>query len=189
LWSRVAYPSLKPLGAWITDLTRRLKMFLDWFKSGPPAVFTLSYFINIQSFLTAILQNYARLYKTVIDDLSFDVEVVPDITPEHKLPPQDGCYITGLYLEGARWDADKKSLGEPFERQLFSAMPVIYLKPAETSRIQVNRIVYRCPVYKTSRRSAINNEPNFILSLNLRSLQAEKVWVKRGVALVCQLDQ
>jgi dynein heavy chain len=39
LWSVVAYPSLKPLGAWVQDLKRRLTMFADWLQSGPPPVF------------------------------------------------------------------------------------------------------------------------------------------------------
>jgi dynein heavy chain len=52
LWSVVAYPSLKPLGAWVQDLKRRLQMFADWIRDGPPSVFWLSGFFFTQSFLT-----------------------------------------------------------------------------------------------------------------------------------------
>lgn len=51
------------------------------------------------------MQNYARKHKIAIDKLYFDFLVVDnmkytDITEK----PEDGCYIYGLYLEGARWD-------------------------------------------------------------------------------------
>jgi hypothetical protein len=60
LWSVVAYPSLKPLGAWVQDLKRRLQMFADWIRDGPPSVFWLSGFFFTQSFLTGP-QNFKQL--------------------------------------------------------------------------------------------------------------------------------
>ena len=31
-WEKVAYPSLKPLGAWVTDLALRVEFFRLWVK-------------------------------------------------------------------------------------------------------------------------------------------------------------
>lgn len=69
--------------------------------------------------MTGTLQNYARKHKFPIDTIEFDYEVRPDIVV-HSLGdvyniegPDDGCYIFGLYLEGADWDILAKSLNEP----------------------------------------------------------------------------
>lgn len=208
-WSAVAYPSLKPLGAWVLDLKRRLKMFADWIKHGPPAVFWISGFFFTQSFLTGTLQNYARQNTIAIDEIAFDFEVLPNVrvpgssaasgassassaASSDVKPPKDGCYVYGLFLEGARWDSVAGHLAEPLRRQLYSEMPVIWLRPAETKKIPTNRLTYTTPVYKTSKRqgtlSTTGHSTNFVLSIQLASTRPEKHWVKRGVALLTQLD-
>ena len=41
VWSKVAYPSLKPLGSWIVDFIKRLNFMQDWIDDGAPANFWL----------------------------------------------------------------------------------------------------------------------------------------------------
>ena len=60
MWTKRAYPSLKPLNAWFKDLIQRLDFLQNWVDHGVPATFWISGFFFPQGFLTACLQNYAR---------------------------------------------------------------------------------------------------------------------------------
>ena len=43
-WANAAYPSLKPLGTWIKDLSLRITFVDEWLKKGQPRSFWLSGF-------------------------------------------------------------------------------------------------------------------------------------------------
>ena len=66
--------------------------------------------------------------------------------------PENGCYIRGLFLEGARWDTESFELGESRPKELFIDMPVMWLIPV-ANRKPPDSGMYVCPMYKTLTRA------------------------------------
>ena len=73
-WLKNSYLSIKSLADYIVDLERRIEYFQNWINNKEPTVHWISGYFFTQSFLTAILQNYARKYKKPIDSIDFDFE-------------------------------------------------------------------------------------------------------------------
>ena len=194
--AKVSYPSMMPFSSWINDFLKKIEFLQNWIDNGIPTTFWISAFYFTHSFLTGILQNYARKYKIPIDELSFEFTVMSDIK-EYDLTqkPEDGCYIYGFYIEGARWNSEIRLLDESLPKVLLPSMPHVWFKPAkkdENKKIED----YECPVYRTSKRSGelltTGQSTNFLIHMYL-PFDHEKFtsehWVKRGTAVICSLNE
>jgi dynein heavy chain len=55
MWEAKAYPSLKPLSSWISNLDLRVEFIKNWLIVGKPVSYWISSFFFPQGFLTAVL--------------------------------------------------------------------------------------------------------------------------------------
>nr|XP_046240546.1 dynein axonemal heavy chain 1 [Scatophagus argus] len=191
MWKAKAYPSLKPLASWVSDLLQRINFLQRWISNGIPPVFWISGFFFPQAFLTGTLQNYARRSGTSIDTIGLDFEVIVKSVSEITEKPNAGCYIHGLFLEGARWDTEAGQLTESRPKELYTEMAVIWLIP-KPNRKPPTSGVYVCPIYKTLTRagtlSTTGHSTNYVIAVELPTDHSQRHWIKRGVALICALD-
>ncbi|CAG9772694.1 unnamed protein product [Ceutorhynchus assimilis] len=187
IWASKAYPSLKPLGAWVSDLIARCQFLQTWLNKGIPPVFWISGFYFPQAFLTGTLQNFARKYVVSIDTINFRFKVLNYYPKDRQ---SDGCCIWGLFLEGARWNADLAILDESIPKELYTEMPVIWLVPEEHHVRPPG--TYECPVYKTLTRAGVlsttGHSTNYVLAIEVPCKKPENHYIKQGVALICALD-
>ncbi|XP_066453022.1 dynein axonemal heavy chain 1 isoform X2 [Eleutherodactylus coqui] len=191
LWKAKAYPSLKPLASWVIDLLQRIDFLQKWITDGIPAVFWISGLFFPQAFLTGTLQNFARKHVISIDTISFDFKVLGETVTDLRERPSEGCYIYGLYLEGACWDKTTMQLAESRPKELYTEMAVIWLFPVAQRKSPVSG-KYLCPIYKTLTRagtlSTTGHSTNYVIAVELPSSKPQSHWIKRGVALICALD-
>ncbi|XP_014674130.1 PREDICTED: dynein heavy chain 1, axonemal-like [Priapulus caudatus] len=190
MWAAKAYPSLKPLASWVTDLVARMHFMQDWIDNGTPNIFWISGFFFPQAFLTGTLQNFARRNMVAIDTISFGFEVLQQPLHLIESAPVNGCYVHGLFIEGAKWDSDRGMLAEARPKELYTDMPLLWFYP-EVNRTQPSTGFYLCPLYKTLQRagtlSTTGHSTNYVLAIEIPSDKPQQHWIKRGVAMLCAL--
>ena len=181
----VAYPSSKGLASWLRDLGLRVKQMNDWINLDLPKVFWLAGFTFPTAFLTALKQTTARKNGIAIDTLIWEFPVLTQEAEEIQNGAKEGAYISGLFLEGARWDTNGGgSLTEPLPMELVSPMPLVHFKPVDGKKKSTKNI-YACPVYMYPVRTGSRERPSYVITVELKSgTKSGDFWVKRGVALL-----
>ena len=90
--------------------------------------YSLTMHCHILGFLTGVMQNHARKYSIPIDTLIFNFKVNDfdenDLQLQHSQPPlsveEEGILVSGLFVEGARWDKEKRLLQDSFAMEMYS---------------------------------------------------------------------
>lgn len=190
-WAEHAYPSLKPLSSWVQNLCERVEFIKSWLENGKIHKFWMPCFFFPQGFLTAILQEHARKQQIPIDELSFSFELVENTESEEVKDKNSTEYIIyGLFLESGKINKNTFLLEDAELGKNFTEPPSIKIIP--TRNHVPDPLDYLCPLYKTSERAGTLNttghSTNFILMIELPSAQSPQHWIKRGTALLCQLD-
>ena len=116
---------------------------------GEPAVIWLSGLHIPESYLTALVQATCRKNGWPLDRSTLYTTVTKYKTAEEVTErAHSGCFVSGLYLEGASWDLEAGCLRRPKPKVLVEELPVLKVIPIEGHRLklQVNRNVFRCVV-------------------------------------------
>lgn len=98
--------------------------------------------------------------------------------------------VYGLFLECGNINKDTMMLEDAELGKNYTTPPPIKLIP--TRNHEPDALDYSCPLYKTSERfgtlNTTGHSTNFILMFELPSSLPPDHWIKRGTALLCQLD-
>ncbi|XP_071789676.1 dynein axonemal heavy chain 6-like isoform X2 [Asterias amurensis] len=140
---------------------------------------------------------------------------VRDVAFKGPTPPQEGVIVFGLFLDGARFDPSSFTLQDSRPEERFSRLPEVHFIPVQVSAEGVappsvssatptpnspqeeggaswTGKMYECPLYRTSQRagtlSSTGHSTNFVTAINLPTVHPSDLWITRGVALLCQLD-
>lgn len=191
-WAKVSYPSLKPLSSWYIDLIERVLFMDDWLKNGTPRSFWISGLFFPQGFMTGVLQTHARKEKIAIDKLQFSFAILEAETiDEIDEGPEDGVYVHGFYMDGARYNRDEQIIDDQLPSELYNKMPLFWFLPKENHKRDEEE--YGCPCYKTGLRAGVlsttGQSTNFIIHFDIPTKTHPSVWVRRAAAMLCQLNE
>jgi dynein heavy chain len=168
-------------------------------------MFWLAGFFFVHAFMTGAMQNYARRYTLPVDTLNFEHHMLEEEVYTTK--PEDGVYVYGPFCEACRWNKETKTLGESEPKVLFGPMPTMWFQPKtkgyhnagwkeeRQSRSDGSLTiegVYMAPLYNTSARRGVlattGHSSNFVCTLVVPTDRPQSHWIKRGAAMLMQLN-
>ena len=109
IWRSLCPQTEKNLVNWIAHLKKRDSQYKKWEeqREEPNAVWLSGLHIP-ESYLTALVQTTCRRKGIALDKATLYTDVTKMTSPDEvKKKPEDGCFIYGLYLEGARWNIER----------------------------------------------------------------------------------
>lgn len=187
IWRKLAPDTLKSLGNWMIHFKRRYDQYNSWVDEGEPNVMWLSGLQIPESYLTALVQATCRRNGWPLDRSTLYTQVTQYTTEEEvNERPGQGCFVSGLYLEGADWDIERGCLIRSKPKVLVVQLPILKVIPIEAHRLKLQNTL-RTPVYTTSmRRNAMG--VGLVFEADLFTTKHISHWVLQGVCLCLNAD-
>ncbi|KAG9351776.1 hypothetical protein JZ751_023027 [Albula glossodonta] len=187
IWRKLAPDTLKSLGNWMIHFKRRFDQYKSWVDEGEPTVMWLSGLHIPESYLTALVQATCRKNGWPLDRSTLYTQVTQYSSEEEvKEKPGQGCFVSGLYLEGADWDLENCCLIRSKPKMLVVQLPILKVIPIEAHRLKLQNTL-RTPVYTTSmRRNAMG--VGLVFEADLFTTKHISHWVLQGVCLCLNAD-
>eukprot|EP00945_MAST-04E_sp_MAST-4E-sp1_P004218 g4218.t1 len=111
MFRRYVPDTQKALGGWMDHFVGRMDLYSNWIEHGEPHVMWLAGLHVPESYLTALIQTTCRRKNWPLDKSTFQTKVTGLMSKEEVTEGlEDGCYVIGLYLEGAAWNLEKGCL-------------------------------------------------------------------------------
>ncbi|PNH08033.1 Dynein-1-alpha heavy chain, flagellar inner arm I1 complex [Tetrabaena socialis] len=188
MWARLNPATEKALGSWMLWFARRYRQYKDWAEHGEPKVMWLSGLHIPETYIAALVQAACRDKGWPLDKSTLYTKVTKYTDPyQVSERPKYGCYMTGLYLEGAAWDLEASQLRKQDPKVLVTELPILQVIPIEANKLKLAN-TFRAPVYVTqARRNAMG--VGLVFDADLASAEHSSHWVLQGVALVLNIDQ
>ena len=189
-WKKEAPETGKNITSWIRWYRKRVSQFIDWVAKHdgnvPPCVW-LSGLHSPETFIAALVQTSCRKKGWPLDvaHVKTQLTLVKDARAIMK-PPENGCFVSGLYLEGARWDSESQALAKQKNNILVEELTVMHIIPVEKNE-SAKAGELRVPVYVTQgRRNAMGK--GLVFEASLQSDVHESHWILQGVCMTLNLD-
>ncbi|KPI86557.1 putative dynein heavy chain [Leptomonas seymouri] len=191
MWTAASYASLKPLGAWYRDLIARVHFIRTWLQRGEPAAFWIGGFFNPSAFMTGVYQAYARAENVSVDRLGFHYAVMEGDADAIKAAPERGCYVYGIQTDAWRWDSERRVMADSLPGEPYAELPPVHFLP-EPNHVKPENY-HAVPLYRTTVRagiiSSLGASSNYVLSVEMPSVDGSDYWLLKGAACVCALNQ
>ncbi|XP_058850532.1 dynein axonemal heavy chain 10 [Acipenser ruthenus] len=187
IWRKLAPDTLKSLGNWMLHFKKRFDQYSTWIDEGEPTVMWLSGLHIPESYLTALVQATCRKNGWPLDRSTLYTQVTKYHTAEEVTERSgQGCFVSGLYLEGADWSTEKSCLIRSKPKVLVVELPILKVIPIESHRLKLQNTL-RTPVYTTSmRRNAMG--VGLVFDSDLSTTKHISHWVLQGVCLSLNSD-
>lgn len=151
--------------------------------------FEVDYIFIIELLIIHYDNQFNYLNDSISNKFIYCFKIMPDYQLDNA--PIDGVYTYGTYLAGGRWDMETMELTESQPKVLWDLMPIVWFKPSEVTLIHIGKR-YECPLYITSARfgtlKTTGHSTNYVSMILLDTKLPVSHWIKRGLALLCQLD-
>ncbi|KAK1328247.1 hypothetical protein QTO34_011819 [Cnephaeus nilssonii] len=187
IWRKLAPDTLKSLGNWMLYFLRRFNQYTYWVTECEPNVMWLSGLHVPESYLTALVQATCRRNGWPLDRSTLFTQVTKfQDADEVTERAGQGCFVSGLYLEGADWDLERGCLVKSKPKVLVVDLPILKIIPIEAHRLKLQN-TFRTPVYTTStRRNAMG--VGLVFEADLFTTRHISHWVLQGVCLTLNSD-
>ncbi|XP_051175007.1 dynein axonemal heavy chain 10 [Leptopilina boulardi] len=186
-WAKLAPDTKKNLAGWMDHFEKRIAQYTNWAGSNEPIVIWLSGLHIPETYLAALVQMACRRNNWPLDHSLIYTSVSRYLkADEVEEKPEQGCYVQGLYLEGARWDIKKHCLMKSYPKILVEELPILTVIPIEAHRLKLQNTI-KTPVYTTSnRRNAMGR--GLVFEADLGTTEHISHWVLQGVCLIMNTD-
>merc|ERR1711988_804098 len=126
-------------------------------------------------------QTQARKNEWALDKVVVSTEVQKKGPAEVDAWSREGCFIWGMFMEGARWDGGIGAVSNSLPKEMFCEMPVILARAIPTDKAEY-KDTFMCPVYKVQQRGH-----TYVFQANKKTRLPHETWIIAGVALLMDI--